>query len=52
MLIDELIAVLEGKSDVLKNKKWREVFNENIKNEWRYILNDISPYGSVKEGGT
>lgn len=52
MLIDELIALLDGKSDVLKNKKTREVHHEQIKNEWRYILNDISPYGSVKEGGT
>ena len=32
MLIDELIALMEGKNDVLKNKKTREVHHENIKN--------------------
>jgi len=31
MLIDELIALLEGKTDLLRNKKSREVNHENIK---------------------
>ena len=44
MLIDELCAHLEGKSDVLSDKDRREFYHNQIKESWKQIISRKSQY--------
>ncbi len=52
LLIDELIAYLEKKEEVLYNKDRREAYSDKVKRNWRNKLFDLSAYGSKADGGT
>jgi hypothetical protein len=52
LLIDELIAYLDKKEDVLYNKDRREIYSDKIKKNWRNKLSDLSAYGTKADGGT
>lgn len=52
LLIDELIAHLEKKEDLLYNKERREIFSDKVKKSWRHKINNLSAYGSRADGGT
>lgn len=52
LLIDELIAYLDKKEDVLYNKDRREIYSDKVKRNWRNKVADLSAYGTKADGGT